>query len=180
MGPGWSSPQYVLVSVPVQPESAHHQVIGHLDPIGKHGADLYDNSCPMGRNQNAGKTHYPRGHPYGGDNVYVDPAGNRRCRECKHLARESHRWNEARPLKRYEPVYGPRRPNQHVLKTLCPRGHPYEPPNVYIDPKGNRRCRECKRLSRLPRLKLIAPQAKDDSSKFSEKNSPAKTLTSYA
>lgn len=46
------------------------------------------------------------------------------------------------------PVFGPRRPNQNVSKTHCPKGHPYLGENVYIDPKGNRRCRECKRLGR--------------------------------
>lgn len=27
----------------------------------------------------------------------------------------------------------------------CPRGHDYDAGNTYIDPKGHRRCRECKR-----------------------------------
>ena len=34
--------------------------------------------------ENAGgiKTHCPKGHPYSGDNLYVDPQGHRRCRAC--------------------------------------------------------------------------------------------------
>lgn len=32
----------------------------------------------------AAKTRCPRGHPYGGTNLYVDPTGRRHCRECRH------------------------------------------------------------------------------------------------
>ena len=31
---------------------------------------------------NAAKTHCPQGHPYEGDNLYVNPRGQRKCREC--------------------------------------------------------------------------------------------------
>lgn len=30
----------------------------------------------------ATKTHCPHGHPYGGENLYVSPRGDRRCRIC--------------------------------------------------------------------------------------------------
>lgn len=37
------------------------------------------------------------------------------------------------------------------LTQLAPgKGAPYEGPNLYVDRQGNRRCRECKRLSRPP------------------------------
>jgi len=36
---------------------------------------------------NASKTHCPRGHPYSGENLYIGPKGDRRCRIC---VRESH------------------------------------------------------------------------------------------
>lgn len=42
---------------------------------------------------NARKTHCPRGHPYDGDNTYINPKGNRHCRTC---VREHH--------KRYAPA----------------------------------------------------------------------------
>ncbi len=90
------------------------------------------------------KTHCPKGHPYLGSNLYVDPKGFRRCLECKHEARQ-----RARDNKRPGPPK-PRRPRgiHNQVKTHCPRGHPYSDSNLYVDPKGNRRCRECKRLAR--------------------------------
>ena len=33
--------------------------------------------------ENARKTHCPSGHPYSGDNLYVDPDGKRECRTCR-------------------------------------------------------------------------------------------------
>lgn len=30
-------------------------------------------------------------------------------------------------------------------KTHCPKGHPYAGPNLYVTPKGHRRCRTCAR-----------------------------------
>jgi len=35
-------------------------------------------------------------------------------------------------------MYGP--------KTHCPKGHPYSVRNTYIDPKGKKRCRRCRRI----------------------------------
>ncbi len=32
------------------------------------------------------KTHCPQGHPYAGDNLYVNPKGERSCRECARAA----------------------------------------------------------------------------------------------
>ena len=36
--------------------------------------------------------------------------------------------------------------NGQSLKTHCPRNHPYDDINTYIDSKGHRRCRECAKL----------------------------------
>lgn len=36
-----------------------------------------------GRNRNTLKTHCPKGHPYSGDNLYINPKGNRFCRTCR-------------------------------------------------------------------------------------------------
>lgn len=35
----------------------------------------------------------------------------------------------------------------HTLKTHCPRGHPYDRFNTYVDKKGRRNCMECHRQS---------------------------------
>ena len=32
----------------------------------------------------------------------------------------------------------------HAAKTHCPRGHPYDEENTYVDPLGRRHCRECR------------------------------------
>jgi hypothetical protein len=33
----------------------------------------------------------------------------------------------------------------HAGKTRCPQGHDYDEANTYIDPRGARRCRACRR-----------------------------------
>ncbi len=43
---------------------------------------LLTNSENASDNGFAGRTECPRGHPYAGDNLYVDPKGDRRCRAC--------------------------------------------------------------------------------------------------
>lgn len=35
------------------------------------------------------------------------------------------------------------RKNLQGAKTHCPRGHAYDGPNLYVDPRGSRRCRAC-------------------------------------
>ena len=35
---------------------------------------------------------------------------------------------------------------KNAPKTHCPRGHPYDLFNTYVDPRGRRECRICKRL----------------------------------
>ncbi len=36
-------------------------------------------------------------------------------------------------------------PAAHMKKTHCPKGHPYSGENLYVNPKGSRVCRQCKR-----------------------------------
>lgn len=40
------------------------------------------------------------------------------------------------------------RGNGQIDKTHCPSGHPYSGSNLYLDPKGYRRCRECMKISK--------------------------------
>lgn len=52
----------------------------HLEPV--------TNAENTRRGQGGGwaqraKTHCPQGHPYSGDNLYVDPQGKRQCRRCR-------------------------------------------------------------------------------------------------
>ena len=50
-----------------------------------------------GNNPFANKTHCPRNHPYGGDNLAIGANGGRRCRECSRLA--NRRYYEQNKLK---------------------------------------------------------------------------------
>jgi len=38
-----------------------------------------------------------------------------------------------------------RRRNGNEVKTQCPQGHPYDEDNTYINPRGHRDCRACRR-----------------------------------
>lgn len=71
-------------------------------------------------------------------NVYVLPNGDRRCRACKLASNraQADRSPAAAP-------YGPRDP------TRCRSGaHDMtDPSNVYTAPKGDRRCRACRRVT---------------------------------
>lgn len=50
---------------------------------GTHAENQLD-SVRHGSHVNASKTYCPQGHPYSGDNLYVNPgSGRRRCRTCK-------------------------------------------------------------------------------------------------
>lgn len=48
---------------------------------------------------NARKSHCPKGHPYSGNNLYVGPGGNRKCRECGRI-RDAARRPRRRTKKR--------------------------------------------------------------------------------
>lgn len=47
--------------------------------------------------KNAQKTQCPKGHPYEGDNLYIDQTGRRHCRECGRVTWRA--WNERRTSK---------------------------------------------------------------------------------
>jgi hypothetical protein len=43
---------------------------------------------------NNAKTHCPSGHPYSGDNLYIEPTGGRKCRECNKIRARQWRKNQ--------------------------------------------------------------------------------------
>ena len=55
---------------------------------GTHTENMRD-ALRHGRHVNLNKTHCPQGHPYAGDNLYIDRTGGRECRICRraHMAR---------------------------------------------------------------------------------------------
>lgn len=75
--------------------------------------------------------------------------------DLDHLCRNRGCVNPAHlePVTRGENV---RRGAKGRLVTHCPQGHEYDGPNTYVDPKGLRHCRACRRereLQRYYRLK---------------------------
>jgi hypothetical protein len=61
---------------------------------------------------------------------------NRRCVNPAHLEPVTNRENCLRGV---SPAA------QHAKVTHCPAGHPYEGDNIYVCPRGTRRCRACAR-----------------------------------
>ncbi len=59
---------------------------------------------------------------------------NRACGRPDHMESVTHREN----VRRSEPAQ----------RTHCPHGHQYTPENTYIQPKGSRACRTCRRTHR--------------------------------
>jgi hypothetical protein len=53
----------------------------HLEPVSKQENALRSKLTRTGRNVR--RTHCPKGHPYSGENLYVDPTGRRACRACQ-------------------------------------------------------------------------------------------------
>jgi hypothetical protein len=55
----------------------------HLEPVTP-GENTRRGRAPMlARSRQRAKTHCPAGHPYAGDNLYVRPNGDRKCRACR-------------------------------------------------------------------------------------------------
>lgn len=99
----------------------------HLEPV-THRENVLRGECFAA--VNARKTHCPQGHPYAGDNLYIE-GHSRRCRKC----------SRARGKDRVRP----RSFGGNAHKTHCPAGHEYSAENTYTDSANKRHCRACKR-----------------------------------
>lgn len=85
------------------------------------------------------KTHCKHGHLLSGDNLYINPRGDRECRSCRAKARRAARIKSQRGRIVGLPM---------GLRTHCKYGHPYSGENLYVTTKGGRGCRECIRALR--------------------------------
>jgi hypothetical protein len=106
----------------------------HLEPV-THRENVRRSSSLSG--QNMAKTHCDRGHEFTPENTYIKimPNGreSRQCYACNRL-----RGGVKGDL--FAPVV------KHADRTHCPKGHPYDEENTYINPKnGGRMCRICRR-----------------------------------
>ncbi len=73
----------------------------HLEP--GTDADNVADRMRRGRDHHSQLTECPHGHPYSGENLYVDPRGNRHCRACgraKHQSPEYIAWRREYQRKR--------------------------------------------------------------------------------
>jgi len=83
------------------------------------------------------------------DKVLDHICRNRACVAPDHLETVSQRENVLR---------GEGLAAQQAARTNCPKGHAYEGDNLYVDPRGRRHCRTCKRerARKYRRAKRIA------------------------
>ena len=99
--------------------------------------------------KNARAQSCPKGHPYDASNTYHRPDGTGRdCRTCRAAARTDRAWRNRRifgvvPAADRKPA-AIRTPKSH-----CRSGHPLSGDNLYVDPRGERCCRTCRRESLL-------------------------------
>lgn len=95
--------------------------------LGTHKENMQDMRL-KNRDSNSKKTHCPQGHPYAGDNLYIQPkTGYRTCKACF--------------------------PNKYKVKTIkthCKHGHEFTADNIYTCPSNlSRQCVTCRYLRRL-------------------------------
>lgn len=100
----------------------------------------YGTFCMEGKNRLAHQVAWFQAHgEWAPSGLVLDHlCNNPRCVNPDHLRVTDHRTNIMR---------SPRHPhNVARTSTSCNRGHAYTAASVYIDPKGNRHCRICRRL----------------------------------
>lgn len=65
----------------------------HLEPVTHQVNCQRSSSGDVAASRMLAASHCPKGHPYDGDNLYLDPRGHRQCRECRREAKKSYRLN---------------------------------------------------------------------------------------
>lgn len=91
---------------------------------------------------NSAKADCKRGHPLAGDNLYINPSGERQCRECGRLRDRRFYYGDLektreRNRRKYRQAAA-KRPSR-IPKAICAHGHPRVLENLY--PGGA--CRIC-------------------------------------
>lgn len=94
----------------------------HLEPVSRRENTLRGESPSV---MVAKMGHCKRGHPFGGDNLYIRKSGKRECRACRN-----------------RPMPTP------LSQRRCKRGHDLSGRNLYFAPNGKRECRACRALRR--------------------------------
>jgi hypothetical protein len=93
----------------------------HLEAV-TNKANILRGKAPQAKN--ARKTHCKKGHPLSGDNLYINPKGERNCRTCQ----DENRKKFLRTNPGYMKNYKKRRQNKG--------GKPSAPPQILSNPKS--------------------------------------------
>ena len=89
------------------------------------------------RSPQSQKTHCVHGHEFTPENTKLrGPNGRRGCRQCKNENQKKH-LREKRGDDFGKPHWIP--------KTHCPSGHEFTPENTYLNPKGYKECKHCRK-----------------------------------
>ena len=116
----------------------------HLEAM-THRQNLFDSMTSARRN--AEKTHCVHGHEYAERNTIRTREGFRACKKCKRLYMR-HWWKKnrmrilAQRRKLWRQTHKPTIP-----KSRCKRGHAFDKQNTYVDARGDRVCKACRRLA---------------------------------
>ncbi|CCA55433.1 MULTISPECIES: HNH endonuclease signature motif containing protein [Streptomyces] len=109
----------------------------HLEPVTPRENVLRSDS-PPGLSYRTGRCKH--GHEMTPENTSFNKAGSRQCKACR---RASFKRYREKKLGRPAEVY-------NRDKTHCPKGHPYDTENTYLEPDGRgRQCRTCKRQNKV-------------------------------
>lgn len=115
----------------VNPHTGCHEWTGVL----LHGYGSVSSGVPSPRKLRAHRAAYEMAYGPIPDGLVIDHlCRNTTCCNPAHMEAVPHRENTMRGN-------GPAARN--AKKTRCPKGHPYDEPNTYVAPNGDRYCRTC-------------------------------------